>query len=438
MSRRRRYLRALGPALLLAVGGAYAVGSWNWCGDWQLTPPTLETAAKAVGPLRAGAGRSEIQPPYPAIPAGYAPPRPDLTSAERPLHARAVVLEVPPVRIGIVSLDALSASEEVVNEVRRSAGALGLTDVWINATHSHSSLGGYDDRLIAELAGIGRFREEARDALVQAATTALREAVAALAPAGLRVGTQEAPSLVRARSGDAADARLTRLVFTPAPSENGSASDRPIAELWIWSAHPTLVARPIPALSPDYPGWLSSEPGVDDVPVVLLQGAVGNASAAVPEGEGSAPERYARALSDAARTVPLEAIGATTWLGISRVRTRLPRPDASRLVPGVVRAAGDNLLCSSADREAEVSALKLGPVTLLAIPGEPSLAAARALEEKSGATRVLSVANGYVGYLEPEAVVREGGGESKRQYYAPALLDALAEAAMLAVETTRQ
>ncbi|MGA9524446.1 MAG: neutral/alkaline non-lysosomal ceramidase N-terminal domain-containing protein, partial [Myxococcaceae bacterium] len=302
MSRCRRYLRALGPAFLLTFGGAYALSSWNWCGDWELTPPDVELTATARGELRAGAGRREVLAPWPVVPAGYGPLVEDVGAAERPLNARAVVLEAGDVRAGLVSLDALSTSDEVVQQVRASAGALGLSDVWIIATHSHSSLGGYDDRLLAELAGIGQYRDEVRDAFAGAAVDALRDAIADLQPVQLQSGAGELPALVRHRTGDAADARFTRVVLAGAA--------KPVAELWIWSAHPTLVARPIAALSPDYPGWIEA----GDVPVVLLQGAVGNASAIVPEGEGSAPERYARALSDAARSVAVEPADASVFL----------------------------------------------------------------------------------------------------------------------------
>ncbi len=421
MTRRRRYLRALGPAFLLTFGGAYALASWNWCGDWPLSPPDVSLTASARGELRAGAGRREVLPPYPVVPAGYGPLVGEVRASERPLYARAVVLEVGAVRVGLVSLDALSTSHEVVQQLRASTPALGLTDVWVTATHTHTSFGGYDDRLVAELSGIGRYRDQVRDAYAGAALASLRDAIASLQPVQLQSGAADVPGLVRHRSGDAADARLTRAVLA------GPA--KPVAELWIWSAHPTLAARPTTTLSPDYPGWVEA----GETPVVLLQGAVGNASAVVPEGEGSAPERYARALSDAARSVSLKPADPSVFLGISRVVTRLPRPDASRVVPGVVRAVGDNFLCGSAEHVTELSALRLGALTLVAVPGEPSLAAARVIEEQSGATRVVSVANGYLGYVEPEQIAREGGGESKRQYYAPALLNALTAAAELAV-----
>ena len=50
---------------------------------------------------------------------------------------------------------------------------------------------------------------------------------------------------------------------------------------------------------------------------------------------------------------------------------------------------------------------------------------------------MLSVANGYLGYLEQDEVVSAGLGEAKRQYYGPELYDALADGAELAVHVLK-
>ncbi|MFP2900138.1 hypothetical protein ACLEQD_27805, partial [Corallococcus sp. 4LFB] len=96
------------------------------------------------------------------------------------------------------------------------------------------------------------------------------------------------------------------------------------------------------------------------------------------------------------------------------------------------RAAGDNFLCASSPRDAEVDALALGPLELLTLPGEPTVGAGRALAELSGATHVLGLANGYVGYLDTAEQVRAGQGESRRQYFGPGLLERLGTAARVA------
>jgi neutral ceramidase len=410
----------VGPLLLLGFGGAFAVASWNWCGRWAAGSPVVEHTVFAEGALSAGYAAEQVSPPYPVVSAGYGPPRPTLEISSAPLRARALALAVGEAKVALVSLDALSVPSELVATLRARAFTLGFDALWVSATHSHSSFGGYDRRAVAQLAGMGGFRPESEAAWVEAATRALQRAVERLEPVVLSVGAAEAGALVRNRSGQPPETLLTRAVL------EGEGST--VAELWIFAAHPTLVPRPASALCPDFPGLLDEREG----PVMFLQGAVGNASAAVPDGEGQAQARYAQALSLAARAVPLIPAEVPITLAASRVEVSLPRPDASRLVPWFGRAPGDNLLCESADRTAEVAALRLGPLTLVGLPVEVTSGAAAALLARTGASRILSATNGYLGYLEQDEVASRGEGESKRQYYAPELHEVLAQAAELA------
>jgi hypothetical protein len=112
----------------------------------------------------------------------------------------------------------------------------------------------------------------------------------------------------------------------------------------------------------------------------------------------------------------------------------LPRPDASRLVPALTRAAGDNFLCTSAARVAEVSALALGPLELIALPGEPTVGSGQVLAQRTGATGVLGLSGDYLGYVETPELVNQAAGESRRQYYGPTLLERLGTAAQMAAE----
>jgi hypothetical protein len=91
----------------------------------------------------------------------------------------------------------------------------------------------------------------------------------------------------------------------------------------------------------------------------------------------------------------------------------------------------------SAARDAEVSVLRLGSMVWVAVPVEPSEPSGRQLERDAQADRLVSLANGYLGYLEPRAQAVEAAGESKRQYYAPQLQEALGEAAKLAGAAVR-
>jgi hypothetical protein len=61
--------------------------------------------------------------------------------------------------------------------------------------------------------------------------------------------------------------------------------------------------------------------------------------------------------------------------------------------------------------------------------------ASQVLIRRTGATRVLGLAEDYLGYVETPELVARATGESKRQYYGPRLLEDLGAAAQLAAET---
>ena len=424
---RRRFLRSLLPLTLLTLGSAYALASWNWCGRWNERAPVLLGQARAEGPLRAGAAKVPLTPPYPVVVAGYPLPRPEAWQADPVPQARAVVVASGGVKVGLVSLELLLVPDEVVAGVRERAADLGLQGLMVVATHAHSSFGGYDPRLVSQLAGTGRFRKAAREATVAAASEALHQAAARLTEVSLEVGEAREPGLVRSRSGgEDPEGTLTRAVL-----RDGSG---PVAELLVFAAHPTLVPRKRAFVDPDWPGRLSLLREEAGGVALVLQGTVGNVSVAFEEGEGL--ERvgaYARAVAGLAERAAPAAVGRPR-LGFARARVALPRPDASRLVPSYSRAAGDNFLCASSSRTAEVGALALGPLELLLLPGEPTVASGTVLVRRTGATGVLGLADGYVGYVDTPEQVKAGEGEARRQYFGPALLERLGAGAEVAAQ----
>jgi hypothetical protein len=426
-SQRRRFLRFLFPLTLLAMGSAYALASWNWCGWWNERAPVLLGQVRAEGPVRAGAAKVPLAPPYPVVVAGYPLPRPEASQADPEPQARAVVLASGEVRVGLVSLELLLVPEELVAAVRERVADLRLQGLVVVATHAHSSFGGYDPRLVSQLAGTGRFRKEAWEAVVAGASEALHQAAARLTDVTLEVGEAREPGLVRSRSGgEDPDGALTRAVL-----RGGSG---PVAELLVFSAHPTLVPRERALVDPDWPGRLSLLREEAGGVALVLQGTVGNVSVAFDEGEGVEKVRaYARALAGLAERAEPRAVGPPR-LGFARARVALPRPDTSRLVPSYSRAAGDNFLCASSSRTAEVGALALGPLELLLFPSEPTVGAGLALVRRTGATGVLGLADGYVGYVDTPEQVRAGEGEARRQYFSPALLERLGAGAELAAQ----
>jgi neutral ceramidase len=419
----RRRLHSLLPVMVLTFGSAYSLASWNWCGPWTEKAPAVVGRARAEGPLKAGAARVALAPPYPVVVAGYGLALPEARGASLAPQARAVVLAVGDVKVGLVSLELMLVPDALVAAVRERTAALGLGAVLVVATHAHSSFGGYDERLASQLAGTGRYREDSLQAAAQGASEALAQAAARLTDVTLETGEVQAPELVRSRSGgEGPDGRLTRVGLRGA--------EGPVAELLVFGAHPTLVPRKRAEVDADWPGRVSQRREERGGVTLVLQGAAGNASAVWDGAEGMEKvEGYARAVAELAERAAPVAVGGSTTLAYARVVVTLPRPDASRLVPGYARAAGDNFLCASAAHTAEVGALVLGPLRWLLVPGEPTAQVGSALAQRTGASGVLGLVDGYLGYVETLERVEAREGEARRQYFGSGLMARLATGA---------
>lgn len=408
-----------------AVAGV-ALLSWGWasmdrCGTWSNEPPGLVGVGRAAGALRVGAATADVAPKYPVTVGGYGPIRSSASSAAAPIRARAIVIEVGGEKLAFVELDVLLVTAALRSAVAEGAGM----PVWLLASHTHSSLGGYDQRLASELAALGSFSADDERALVEAARSALEKARSRLAPAAIAVD-QGAAELGVARSGSEVDSRVTRVRFLAPGGER-------TAQVIIAQAHPTLVEPRTTTLDSDWPGRLADlEPATV---TLVLQGAGGNASPR-RETAATAPE-FARAAAGAVAALPNGEARAETTLAWAETALPLPRPDASRLAPAPFRAVVENVLCDDAEHSASVSAVRLGEVTLLFVPVEPTAVAGRVLEEQAGATRVVSLANGYAGYVDTDEAVRAQSGEAKRQYFSAEFLRLIADAARLAGSAVR-
>lgn len=430
MERGGRRLKGLGPALLLGFGGLYALASINCCGPWGKEPDRLLASAssEASAPLLVGAARVPLEPPLPAVRAGYAPPRPELDAVAVPLSARALVIRQGSVSLALVSLDLLLVPAPLRDRIAAAVATLGFSSLWVAATHTHASFGGFDRRPLAVLAGTGRFDPNIEQLLAEAAVRALETAHRRAAPALVQVADVDIHNLLYSRSDDGdVDGAVTALRFS---APNGAA----IAEWLIAAAHPTLVPREAKAFDTDYPGRLAALRETEgSAPVVVVtQGAGGNA-AAITEGAEppDASAHFAKLLDGRVDGIAWPT-ASTASLAFADALVALPRPDSTRVAPFGVRALVDNTMCLRAEKTARVSLWRIGPTALLAIPGEPTHLAAVELLAAARAARVVGLANGYIGYIEPRQRVERNEGEARRQYFRPELLERFVSGAKLA------
>jgi hypothetical protein len=413
-SGRRRARRALLPLGILAL---LALAPFSGLG--RATKVRRVERGAGSGPLRAGAAMAEMAIPLPVPAVGYGLVRPEVRRAVLPVSARAVVLAADDERVGVLTLDLLLADAGLVEAIRERGRALGLSALWVAATHTHSSAGGFAWNPVAQVAATGRIRPEVRARVLDAASRALGGAAAALHPVEALAGTSHlAAGTVSRDEFPEVDRRLTRVEL------RGKAG--PVAQLIIVAAHPTLVARPPAGLDPDWPGRLAREEETAGLGVTLvLQGNVGNATVQrPPAGIEGAPEAFAGMVAEALRSVPLQPTGP--GLQHARLEVALPGPDASRLVPwGLGTLVANVALWPWAPRWADLAELRIGGVRLLAVPVETTAASGAVLEAAAGGARVVSLVNGYLGYVEPAERVARAAGESPRQLFGPGLLEAL-------------
>ncbi len=407
MKRLRRFGLIFLGVLVLTAGWA----SVDRCGEWQAAPGGLVTLARGAGEVRAGAAKAPFELPYPVSIGGYGPLRSEASSSSSPLYARATVLDVGGQRFGLVSLETLLVADGVVTGIREGRSF----QVWVVATHTHTGPGGFDRRLAAELAALGSYRPEVEHAVVAAANTALDAALQSLRPAVIDV-SRDTHDLTRARSGAEIDESLTRVRFR-------SAAGAPIAQWLLLGAHPTLAARGGTQLDGDFPSRVAAHFEAAGGVTSVLQTAGGNAA---PNGS---LEDFSNVLIERVARMADGATETSVDFGLATSDVVLGHPDGSRVGPFFTRPMVENALCANAMMHTEVGVLRLGSISFAAVPAEVTEASAKLIKQQSKTERVLSLANGYEGYLEPQTVVTANTGEAHMQYFGPELLTQLAEAA---------
>ena len=417
---RRAFRALLSLAAILALG--VAVASLPWRQERAPGPPRLLQASGGTGPLRAGAAAVAFDLPAGVPIGGFARLAYRSEGVRDPVGARALVLAVPGCKVALVSAEILLVPEALEAAVRARVTDLGLDGLVVAATHTHAGPGGYWAHAFGERIATGPYDPRLRDLVAGAIADAVRRADAALAPARVAVARGAAADLARSRSGGAEDGRLTvvRVVGDP-----GGA---PVAELVVFGAHPTILGKDNRRISGDWPGRLLAD-GRHGVRL-FMQGALGDQSV---EGPSSVtPEKFAEALSARVASLRSAAPSASTAVAFASVELGLPSPDPWA-APPLLRRAARNLAHGAFPASAHVEAVRVGDLVLAFLPAEPTAAVAAGWRPSlPPGTELVSLAGGYLGYVEEPARMTAGAGETVRTYYGPELAKLLGDAARMA------
>jgi neutral ceramidase len=405
---------------------------------------------------RAGAAAIEIEVPVGTSLAGYGARTVPSTGELRPLEATALSLSVDDRRALLVGLDLLSVDSALVNLLRDAlvAEVEGLVAVFIAASHTHAGPEGFRALGSAE----ERSDDKAiRESVLFAAREVCSRAVAQEFEASFMYGTS--------RAGVAAN-RIDPL----APIDDSlfvatiEGVDGPMATLWHFACHPTVLGPHNSDVSPDLPGevralWRASLRA--DLPVLFFNGAAADVSTRFTRHDQSMDElsRLARGIIDAWPpsvrelfprpprvatgfvTLPAaihnEAASRVRLTDLERDLARLQEESAeeSALALQRARVRGATKAIAQAKRggprtvEAEICALALGDLVLVGFPGELYAANGMQLRAAFPGRNVLPVgyANDYIGYLPPHG---SNGYEADSALVAPGSAEVLIDLAI--------
>jgi hypothetical protein len=403
-----------------------------------------QTNQSVHGELQAGFGRAQLSPTvkvsqddpsqgrFRSLPlAGYGN-RHGKTArgVHDPLYVKAVALKVQDSLGIMLGADALIIPREVeemaMRRLERESG-LRREQVYLSASHSHSSLGGWGEGLVAE-AFAGGFQPGARAWFSDRLVEAVQKAIKDLQPARIGQGRFKASQFVRNRLVGSLGQVDPEFSYALVEQDSGQR-----AVLGVFGAHATILSSDMMEFSADYPGaWERAVEKATGGMAVFLAGDVGSQSP-VPAASGlTGVEQMGLALAQRlVEQLPLTPLTNSLTFGMLGLEVTLPplnmrvtdglrlRPWlAGKLVPGnrhsflqVFRVDGSVWISTPCDFSGE---LALGIKDCL---------------HAHGSNAIITSFNGdYIGYVIPSRYYHLSGYEPRlMSFFGPNVPDYLDE-----------
>jgi neutral ceramidase len=429
--------------------------------------------------LKIGASRSPITPPRGTWLAGYRARASGATGVHDELFVRVLAFDSGGERFAVVSLDVMAVDGAWVRDLRgRAATALNLPPdhLLVAATHTHAAQGGLFsyggpvghafEALMG--GGCGRFDPEGSEHLLRQTLAGLVDAFEQATPATLEVaeGAVQGIASNRVWQDRAADDSCLTLV---ARDDAGQV----LAVLVHFTCHPTVLGEGQTAVSGDFAGAAMRivEEAIDaDAVALFLNGALGDISTRFTRRDQTYDEvqRFGRMLADDVLDLIAKATLVQPALRSAEKVVDLPplsrgwRSNVQRRVeelaaagdesPGAARQLstareGAESAASAADA---IDALEVVPIglqalwltpelALCAVPGELFSAAGAAIDAAvpDADVRVVTPANGYLGYLPTRDIYEAGGYEVGCSLVDHGAAESLSDAAIELLMTAR-
>ncbi len=348
--------------------------------------------------LRVGFGRASITPAWSTATAGYVKRKgAKFTSVRDSVFVRVMTFEAGNIRVGVVSLDMLIVPPMLLRMMEGEISDLQLKGIFFGATHTHNSIGQWDNNLVGEIYA-GPYDEELMRFLMAQIKKALDESLRNLKESALFIASVPVKEVVTNRLiPDGPVDSLLHLVI--AERDDGSKGI-----LTSYTAHATCLSSRDLRLSADYPGELVRRLEANGYDFAMfLAGAVGShAPAALPDGD----EKIVR-MGATLSTAAAEAVKQPVHPGVVRVH-HIPLMLAEQQIkisPGwrVRSWLSEKLL---GDSNPALSILQIGNVLFIGTPCDFSGMLTKPVYEMAAGyglhVVITSFNGGYIGYVTPD------------------------------------
>lgn len=209
-----------------------------------------------ISALNVGIGKTDITPPIGTPSAGFADRKGEgMTGIHDPLSAIALYIDNGEKQIVLCSVDNLGFTYEMVQEIIRKAHSnpeLAHAEIYIGSSHTHSGGGAFLNIPKVGQYLAGQYDPNVRDFYIDKTVEAIAEASQNLIPAKIGIGYGQAEGLSKYRASWPKN--VEPLVDVAVIKVTGI-DDSPVAVLFNFPVHPTILSGSNQTFSADFVGY---------------------------------------------------------------------------------------------------------------------------------------------------------------------------------------
>jgi hypothetical protein len=347
-----------------------------------------------------GFAKQSITPSFTTATAGYVKRKGEhFTDIRDSVFVRTMLIKQDGQELALVSLDMLIVPPILFNRLEEALSQYGfpMEQVYLGTTHTHNSVGNWDDHLVGEIYA-GEFNSQLIDFLVQQIVSCLDEARANMQRASLRYGAIAMRETVNNRllKNGPVDSLFHLVEIVREDGSKGIVAS--------YSAHATCMSSGDLRLSRDYPGALVDQlESMDYSFAMFMAGAVGSHAPMSMTNGDEKINTMADRLSQAVPKVRWEEIHAS-GLRLVRIPLLLGKQQI-KVLPGW-RVREWLSLPLLGESNPSLTLVKIGNLVMLGTPcdfsGMLTNPIYKKAVEKNIHVMVTSFNGGYIGYITPD------------------------------------